>query len=348
MVAYAVALSDNRSDSIPIETMRGIAVVLLVSYHVIGPGKGSGLDITYPHMLRFYADFFIDLRMPFFAFIAGYLYALRPISVKSYPQFMIGKLRRLALPGGVAVLLFALVANLLGNKFALPWSEMLHTLSYSYAHFWFLQSVLVLFVVFGLVDVLLSQRFTVGILMLACVGYLSGFAFNTSFFSVNGTIYLLPYFLVGVVFFRHANEIWEEAERITIVALIICVTCAFWNIRVLYDTDTFSLVRRDVQSLGFGLSMCLLAVLWCPKLTLLEKLSPYAFTIYLYHIFGTVAARMMCNAFDISQTDIRFFIGLAGGLLLPIMMHEVVLKSQVLSVTLLGRCHIARKGLGAP
>ena len=348
MVAFVGALPKDRSDSVPIETMRAIAVVLLVSYHVIGPSKGSGLDIGYPHILRFYGDFFIDLRMPFFAFIAGYVYALRPLSLATYPQFIIGKARTLALPGAIATLLFATAAILIGNKFAVPVSEFAYILFHSYAHFWFLQSVCLLFVVFGLLDAVVGQRFSIVILALSCGIYLIGFKFGTSFLSVNGALYLLPYFLIGVVSFRYANEIWQETEKITILLLVICVACAFWNIRILYETDAFSTARRDVQSLGFGLSVCLLAMLYCPRLPLLERLSPYAFTIYLYHIFGTVAGRMMCNAFDIGQIEIRFFVGLAAGLVLPIVMHEIALRSQLTSAALLGRRRSAQQSLGAP
>jgi hypothetical protein len=45
----------------PIETMRGLAVLLLVSFHVIGAASNAGLQLDYPHPLRLFADLLIDL-----------------------------------------------------------------------------------------------------------------------------------------------------------------------------------------------------------------------------------------------------------------------------------------------
>ena len=44
--------------------MRGLAVLLLVSFHVIGATSDAGLQLDYPHPLRVFADLLIDLRMP--------------------------------------------------------------------------------------------------------------------------------------------------------------------------------------------------------------------------------------------------------------------------------------------
>ncbi|WP_295315427.1 acyltransferase [Roseobacter sp.] len=348
MVAYAGAVPEAVSTRVPVETMRSMAVLLLVSYHVIGAGDGSGLNIAYPHMLRLYADFFIDLRMPLFAFIAGYVYALRPVTAGHYADFLGNKLRRLLIPGILAITAFAIVANVVGTRFAQPLSDLWYLLVTPYAHFWFLQSALVIFVVFGLIDIVLSHRFTIVLLMASGALCLSGFRFETSVMSVNGALYLLPFFLTGVVVLRHGTEIAEEAEKLTLVLLVLALVCAFWNIRVLYETGVFSMDRHDVQSLGFGVSVCLLAAMWCPRLPLLERLSPYAFTIYLYHIFGTVPARVFCDALGIGQTHLQFLLGLAGGLLIPVLICEAVQRKPGLSELVTGRQRRLRSGLGAP
>uniref|UniRef100_UPI0035AFCA27 acyltransferase family protein n=1 Tax=Paracoccus sp. TaxID=267 RepID=UPI0035AFCA27 len=84
---------------LPIETVRAIAILVLVSFHVIGgPEAGRGLGLQAPHPLRYYADLLIDIRMPLFAFIAGAVYALRPVRVEKLGSFLVGKFRRLALP----------------------------------------------------------------------------------------------------------------------------------------------------------------------------------------------------------------------------------------------------------
>lgn len=337
MVALTGVAPHADTSHVPIETMRSMAVVLLVAYHVIGSGAGTGLDIAYPNVLRLYADFFLDVRMPFFAFIAGYVYALRPLNIRNYVGFATGKFRRLMLPGLIAIAAFMTVAHFAGTRFAMPLQDIWRPFVQAYAHFWFLQSIMVIFLCYGLLDAVLRGRFAVVALACSVLVYIADWRFPTTALSVNGAVYLLPYYLLGVAFCRHTAEIWEEAERLTLLLLVVALACAFWNIRELIETGTFSRDTRDVQSLVFGLSVCALAFLWCPRLPILEQLAPFALTIYLYHVFGTVAARMVANGAGIASTDLRFIVGLAGGLTLPIGIHLVVQRIPVLSMAVLGR-----------
>ena len=337
MVAFPGVAPDAFSEQVPIETMRGIAVLMLVSYHVVGPAPGTALDVSYPHPLRLYADFFVDLRMPFFAFIAGYIYALRPASQAHYAEFVAGKLRRLYLPGALAITAFAVSANLLGNRFSVAWGDIWYVVLHSYAHFWFLQAILVIFVVFGLLDALLQRRLTGHLLLVSFALYLSNFHFGTRFFSVDSAMYLLPFFLLGVFFNRHAAEFARETARLTVLLALIGGACVLWNAQVYLETGAFSLYRRDVQSLGFGIAACTLAMLWLPRLPALERLSPYAFTIYLYHVFGTSGSRMLCDSLGVTALEPRFFCGVLGGLVLPVVIHKAAAGSVFPTRLILGR-----------
>lgn len=337
MVAYASVAPNTVTTQIPIETMRGVAIVLLVSYHVIGSTQNSGLAIGYPEMLRLFADFFIDVRMPFFAFIAGFVYAIRPPSASTYLRFMTGKFTRLFVPCIFASSLFAVIAVITGSKFAPSFSEMALLPFVSYAHFWFLQSILVIFAAYGLFDAFAGRRFACVVLLSSAVVYLSPLSAQATFMSVNGAIYLFPYFMLGVVLNRYGTQIWFDAERLSLLLLCVVVVCALWNIKILYETGSFSTVRRDLQSIGFGTAICVLTFLSAPRLPLLEKLSPYGFTIYLYHVFGTVAAREACDVLNVASAELRFAVGLVAGLLFPIALHRGLERVPVLDQILLGR-----------
>lgn len=135
---------DQLADS-PIEEVRLLATFLLVAFHVIGL-PDSGLRIDYPHPLRFLVDLFANFRMPAFAFVAGFVYCARPPSEPSFDAFVIGKLRRLGVPALLAALLFAEVSLLLGMRFQLAPQDLWQLLVYPFAHFWFVQAILTLFV----------------------------------------------------------------------------------------------------------------------------------------------------------------------------------------------------------
>lgn len=335
MVAVTSAAPETATPQIPIETLRAVAIVLLVSYHVIGSNSASGLNLDYPEPLRFVADFLIDVRMPFFAFIAGFVYAIRPASRGHFRRFVWGKLRRLFVPFAVATFLFAGAASVMGNEFAYPVSELWRLPFVSYAHYWFLQSVLVIFVCFGIFDAVVRHQFSIAVLVGSGALSLSGLTFDTSVMSVNGALYLFPYFMLGVVVNRYAANIWMDATRLSLVMLCVVLACTAWNLKILQDTASFSLIRRDVQSLGFGLGICVLAFLWLPRIPILEKLAPYGFMIYLHHVFGTVAVREICDFFAISALEVRFMLGLGGGLYLPVLMHLAIMRLP-LSKVLLG------------
>lgn len=136
----APTLFTARSDQLPIETTRAIATLLLVAYHVIGAGPHAGLQIDYPSDLRLFADFLLDLRMPLFAMIAGLVFAMKPLSPSGLPHFFAGKVRRLVVPGIVAMLAFE-IAGSLGHTQLDVKSHYLQPFVTGYAHFWFLQSV---------------------------------------------------------------------------------------------------------------------------------------------------------------------------------------------------------------
>jgi hypothetical protein len=98
----------------------------------------------------------------------------------------------------------------------------------------------------------------------------------------------------------------------------------------------FSLLRRDLHSLGFGCAACVLVFLYAPRIRILEKLSPFGYTIYLYHIFGTVAAREACDLLSVTSVELRVALGVLGGVCLPVMLHEVARRLPI-SGLLLGK-----------
>lgn len=307
----------------PLETMRAIAVFLLVAYHAIGSGPMSGLELDYPHPLRFFADFLIDLRMPFFAFIAGYVYGLRPIAPGGYGRFITGKFRRLYIPGAIAATLLVLFSGLTGAGSARTWADVWQIYFFPYAHYWFLQAILLIFVVFGAVDVALRGRFTLGLLALSTLPYLFAGFIPGNVMSINSAIYLLPFFLLGVVFIRYLP--WIAKGRIWLIAgaLLVSLVATADNLAALHEIGRLSLYRNDLQSLGMGLAVCTLAMLVLPRVARFETLGPYAFTIYLYHVFGTAAARALLQALGMTGVFPIFLISLLCGLVLPVVLHRM-------------------------
>jgi peptidoglycan/LPS O-acetylase OafA/YrhL len=77
-----------------INTLRGLACILLVAYHVIGGTPEQGLHIA-SGFLRVGNDVLAYIRMPLFTFLSGYIYSLKPIGNYSSSLFLKSKARRL-------------------------------------------------------------------------------------------------------------------------------------------------------------------------------------------------------------------------------------------------------------
>lgn len=183
-----------------IQTLRGLACLLLVLYHVVGADASLGLRVQ-DGSLRWLNDGLAYLRMPLFTFLSGLVYGLRPFSGNSR-AFLLGKARRLLIPMLVVGTLFALLQGLTPgvNASSGPW-YLLHLRPV--AHFWFVES---LFWVFLVIWMLERKQWIAGIkgsllaLGLSCAVYLS--IRGSPWLSLEGAIYLMPYFLVGLMFSR--------------------------------------------------------------------------------------------------------------------------------------------------
>lgn len=322
----------------PLETVRAIAVFLLVSYHVIGSSPHGGLELSYPHPLRIYADYLIDVRMPFFAFIAGYVYGLRPVKPDRYRSFVTGKFHRLYVPGAIAAILFAVTATVLGKTgFARNWGDAWQVLFFPYAHYWFLQAILLIFVFFGAFDAWAGGRFTLPVFGAAMALYLADPFIPGNLMSVNQAIYLLPFFLLGLVFIRHTPWIRANTPLLVILGGSIAIAGSIWNLNLLHETGRLSMDRQDLHSLLMGLAICSVAVLTLPRVPWLELLAPFAFTIYLYHVFATAGVRSFLHAIGIAATLPNFVLEITAGLAAPVILHLLANRAPLARRYMLGK-----------
>jgi peptidoglycan/LPS O-acetylase OafA/YrhL len=60
--------------NIPVDTLRGLACILLVAYHVIGVTPESGLRL-HDGILKNANELLAYIRMPLFTFLSGFVYA---------------------------------------------------------------------------------------------------------------------------------------------------------------------------------------------------------------------------------------------------------------------------------
>lgn len=328
-------INSAKAPVLPIESLRAIAVLLLVSFHVIGGVRTDGLQLSHPHPLRIYGDLFVDVRMPLFAFVAGVVYALKPPQRGTLMPFLLGKFRRLAVPGITAITVFMAFGYAIDGR--LPFEG--HFWQAYYRHyeiFWFLQVMLIIFPLLGALDALTRGAILWPALILSLLAIAMGWSFDSDLMAANRITHLLGYLLLGVAFIRHVETL--EAHRGLAVALAASAFLAglAMNLWIMRETGRPSTERLDLQSLLFAGGACVTAMLVLPRLHWLSWLGAFSLTIYLYHILVTSGARRALQAIDIESSVVHLLLGTALGILLPVLLQVIASRWQVTRLLVLG------------
>lgn len=325
----------GRMPALPIESLRAIAVLLLVSFHVIGGADNDGLRLTHPHPLRIYGDLFVDVRMPLFAFVAGVVYALKPPQRSTLLPFLLGKFRRLAIPGFTAITVFLAFGYALDHR--LPFEGQFWQAYYRhYEIFWFLQVMLIIFPVLGILDALTDGAILWPALILSLLAIAMGWSLDSDLMAANRITHLLGYLLLGVAFIRHAETLETHHGLAVVLAASTFLAGLAMNLWIMRDTGRPSAERLDLQSLLFAGGACMTAMLILPRLHWLSWLGAFSLTIYLYHILVTSGARRALQAIDIESLAAHVLLGTALGILLPVLLQLIASRWQVTRLLVLG------------
>ena len=260
---------------------------------------------------------------------------MKPLSPSGLPDFFLGKLRRLILPGVVALVAFEISAHLGHTQLDVK-SHYLQPFLTGYAHFWFLQSILLIFLVYAPMDSLTDGRIAPYALITAIALSLSRFTVPGDPFSVDGAMMLLPYFLLGVIVWRNRHWVLTHRCRLLAAAIVLLVIGSAWNVQILRETGVFSDERRDLQSLFSATGGCLVAMLALPHVRLLDRIGALSFTIYLYHVFGTSLMRRTLDAAGLDSMALQIVLGLLAGIALPLLIHRLAERRSLTRVMVLG------------
>lgn len=303
-----------------LQTLRGIACLLLVLYHVIGADPSVGLRIA-EGWLRIGNDGLAWLRMPLFTVLSGLVYGLRPYAGEP-GRFLVGKARRLLIPMLVVGTVFALVqAAVPGTNAPVTNWWLLHI--EPVGHFWFLQSLCWIFLL--LVGLESSGRLSTparfaGIFLAASVLYLT--VDGPRLLGIQGAIYLLPYFLAGLAVTRFG--LWTALTRPAVLAggLAVAIVAVWWIGMPEPNPD-----RRTPAVLLAGLSLCalMLALRWPNRW--LGTIGNASYAIYLYHVFFTAGARIVAERIGLGeQLALLIALGVTAGVLGPLVLERAILR----------------------
>jgi peptidoglycan/LPS O-acetylase OafA/YrhL len=326
-----------------LESLRAVAVVLMVSGHVVGTGATEGLTVPDDSGWRFFYEALEDLRMPLFTVLSGFVYALRPVrSPAGVSSLVTGKARRLLVPFFVVCTFFFFVQMVspgVNRRPELP--DLPAAYIYGYQHLWFLQAIFLVFLVVGMLDSLALLN-KVGTWSLVTGAAITLFVLvhvpgDAAVFSINGFIRLLPFFLLGYGVHRHAATLLRP--RILMATAVVFVPA--YGLRLYVIAADVDLPAELSRALSTSVALLLLVGVLGIRGHLASRglawLGGFSFGIYLLHVFGTAAARVVATHLGVDSTAVLFMLGLAAGLIVPITFELTLGRYRLISWAVLGQ-----------
>ncbi|MCC7204418.1 MAG: acyltransferase [Phycisphaeraceae bacterium] len=316
-----------------IETVRGLAIVILVAYH------SHSSDLASSPLRGLYDGFYLvadAIQMPLFACIAGLVYAMRPVRGGQSVAFVVNKIRRLLVPFATAVTLtyvaqrYAPGATRQGEHLPL-WRAYF----FSYEQYWFLQALFLIFVLMALVEPvgLLLRPATWGVVLIASVVTQQLYA-APAFLSIWGVFYLLPSFLLGYGMGRFVPLLNHQAW--SIVAAVVLTAGLVLLFTFEPGTGLGGPSRTGLVSVLTGLGAGYLLLRHRRAVPILPVLGACSYAIYLYHTFALALFKRLCLALDIQSHDLVFLIKWAAGLSVPILAAILIRRLRPARAILLG------------
>lgn len=328
-----------------IETLRGLAIILVVIGHVIGSDSNGGMKVAEDSFLRHFYFTFQYLRMPLFTVISGWVYALRPAYSGNLFDFNVKKVRRLILPlifvGGSYYILQSVVPS---TNFSYQLKDIWRILVFPYTFYWYLQALFLVFILISIVDAFaLVNRFRnwllLFVLSLGLIYIRNHFIPNSfpNYCGFKGAIYLLPFFILGVGIQRF-KRLFQNKAFIWICGVLLVAGLIFQQL-VWYGIIDY----RFRSSNGIGLLIGVVGVIVCLRIQFtirwLVWIGSYAYSIYLFHSFGTSGGRILMYEIGLEATPLIFAVSLLMGLFLPVVAEEICDRFVLTRFFFLGRSY---------
>lgn len=309
-------------DSQQVVQLRAYACVLLVLYHVVGADPGQGLRID-SGPLRLFNDGLAFLRMPLFAFLSGLVFAGFPTQEDPRTFFM-HKARALLVPTVLVGTLFALTQAFIGDSNAhIDNWWLLHTLPVG--HFWFLEALFWIFALAYVLDLrggLATPARWAAVWIPIVLLHMS--MQGTRYFALDGALYLLPYFLVGLAVTRfHLRP--RLLQPLMQAGLLLLLLVAMVQVGEPHPNPDRRLPWMVIE----GLALCGLSMSVNTRSRWLAHIGHLSYSIYLFHVFFTAAVRILLYRLEVQSLTLHVLVGVVAGVGGPVVVHHLLARSKI-------------------
>jgi glucans biosynthesis protein C len=324
-----------------VESLRGIAIILVVFGHIIGSDNTGGMKVD-DHSIFRYLYFSLEyIRLPLFTVISGWVYANKPIFFYNKNVFLKNKVRRLLIPLiTVSTLLFVFRMIIPGTNTSPELPDLWRNIFFAYDIYWYIYSLFVIFLGITLID---SKAFfhslkgwTATMFVSLCILFISSAYLDSvpNLFSFKGALYLFPFFLFGIALFRYKRLLFKKSYTIALgILFLIGIVLQQLSWQGMLPLQG----RVSVLAFAIGLSGVYLLFQLRIKSNVLIWIGQYAYEIFLFHVFFTGGTRITLLKLGIQNKWAILLIALVISIMIPILLQELFSRSKVLSLLFLGR-----------
>lgn len=311
-----------------IETLRGLAILLVVAGYIIKDDLGHGAaeaGSPVSSALQFLYYLLTPVRIPLFTVISAYLYAASPAGPGMFRKLVAGKARRILVPFAVVSFAQYVVLALVPSGAQRPLSQIYRAYLYPYEQLWFLISIFWIFVLVGALDargMLGSVKKWAPVLAAALALHL--LVTPTRLFSLNGVNYLLPFFLLGYGIRRYGARLLGRRGCVACLAAAVPVTAAYAALYFAQHADRFPAWSYRVLGLVMSFTLVPLLMRYRPKIAWLAWVGSYAFGIHLFNKIGLAPIKAAFLRAGVSNDALTFVAYLAGCVLAAIAIQTLL------------------------
>jgi peptidoglycan/LPS O-acetylase OafA/YrhL len=321
---------DGKDESI--ETLRGIAIALIVMLHCIPEvGIASG-HVGYDH----FAYSFRLIRVPLFTAISGYIYAMHALTPGKLQPFVFGKVRRLLLPWVTVTLLTLALRGLAHVSDGHAQGDLLQAFWMPIGHLWFLPAMLWVFLTVAVLEEygwLATFRDWLVVCALAWTAaiFLQG---SITALAFSGYLLIFPFFLFGLGAKRFPAQLF--APRALTAYAILAVAGLGIHQMIWFGAAKLTEVEYNVLVLVTVYATQGLIFRHRRAYGPLARLGHYSYPIYLFHLIAIGVAVRVAQAIQATNEHALFALKLAFGLALPLLATLAVSRVPLLNLVLLG------------
>lgn len=244
-----------------VDALRGIAALLICSYHFLNHQDETGFLLSEGNVIRQYSSFLPPAVFVFFllsGFVITASLSKRNFQLKNFYSFLTRRWVRMEIPYIASILIYMFIAfawSVYGNtKFSIDLERFLHHLVYT-THIvgleWYNQIYWTLAIEFQFY-ILIALLFSFIISQKSWMRYAVIFILSiTAFiFANNGFVFhYLPFFLLGIVLFLQQQDArFKDLNRLILFLLIIQISFSFGELTAIYMAVTVFLISMPFSA----------------------------------------------------------------------------------------------------